>query len=501
MTTFALSLHALLSRDDAEALARDSVAPARIVRELHAAGARPGDRVALLYPREGDLYDLLAVVRLGARGSLRREGGGGVVSLDSVRHRARALTDLEAGRVGARSSPGGGTVGRMEPHIHQSPSDLRYRVHDGDQFVAVFEPDEKHLAEEHLAQIVGGRRRRVQTPVAVPRELVLELDAVPSAGRAVAVAEEDPETVHVKQFRDGWRVWHPGTRSYLAGPGFEPYPTKTAAMERARDVMVQIGATAKRPQGRKGAAPRGAVALAPGLAQGGLFAPAEVTPKGGQMGFKFNGRRIIGGYRVDVEAERARSAEAQAQREAEDHRAFLAAHPYRYPDGRIVPVEGDMVVRRHANNYVEQGSVRDGVVHYFAWWDGQSRAAVAPVTVEWTVVEPGSLAANPSLAALRQLAAAGPVAREEVTHKPRAATVSLTASDPRQQAWKFNGRKRNGAPHPSGRRGPLAAAPSMPPYEELPIGRAVSRDDLARRRRDAVEEYEAMQALNAGLYA
>ena len=426
-TTFATSLHALLGRDDAEALAAGGAAPPRLARDLAAAGVAPGDRVALLYPREDGAYDVLAAARVGPAWTLRPEGGRGVVAVESVRHRTRALDAAEVARLDAALAPRRGSVARMvAPHVHRSPSDLRYRVHDGEQFVAVYEPEEQHLADDHLQRILATRRgRRRAAPAPPPRDLVLELDAVPVArrGTTAPAPAEDMDRVHVKQMSDGWKVWHPGVRAYVTGPDFTPYATKAAAMERARDIMVQIGATAARPKGRAGAAkaPRGAVEVAPGAAAGTLFAPAEMVAKGGQMGFKFNGRK------------RNRLGAETAQEVDWTRRQLLGRRV------RLTPRGGGFAV---------DGFVREV---RFAAADGVA------------------------------------VVLDGVRHPFRLADYAVEI-DPR-------GRKRNAPQLPSGRRGALAAPPPMPPYEEFPIGRAVARDDLAQRRRRAVEEYEALDTL------
>lgn len=441
----------------------------------------------------------------------------------------------------------------MEPHVHRSPSDFRYRVHDGEQFVAVYEPHEEHIAQDHLQRLLAGRRRkRTATPVP-PREYTLELDAVPVSGRAATAQAEDVDTVHVKQFRDGWRVWNPGVQAYVTGPGFTPYASKTAAMERARDIMVEMKGKAKR-------AARGDVAVAPGVSSGTLFSPAEMTAKGGQMGFKFNGMRS--------------HAFGKAERDA----WFATQHPASYPDGRVIPVLHDDVVRRHADGHYEVGRVAEH-------WDGSlvvrfqqeqrgghARNVEAVLSPEWTVSRYGD---RLTLAQVERLTRDAPVApRRDVRPREEPRRPSAPSKPPlpsHQLGFKFNGRKRNraldvrdataqetdwtrrmlagryvrlvpkrargemlegfvaevghtvaggftvklegrapvklaeyavdvdakrnGAHLPWGRRGSLAAPPPMPPYDESPIGRAVTRDDLTQRRRRAVEEYEAMESL------
>lgn len=191
----------------------------------------------------------------------------------------------------------------VAPHVHRSPSDHRFRVHDGEAFIAIYEPDEAHLAEAHLQRILPKRKARPAAPV--PRDLVLEVtDAPVRAAGTPQVADVD--RVHVQQFSDGFRVWHPDLRTFVAGPD-GAYQRREDALARARDVMVQIGtaARAKKPARRATPAP-----------SEGLFAPRELAARGEQIGFKFNG--------ADEESRAVRALTRLAQAVVEEPGAFDA---------------------------------------------------------------------------------------------------------------------------------------------------------------------------------
>jgi hypothetical protein len=167
------------------------------------------------------------------------------------------------------------------PHIHTG-SDGRFRVWDGDRFVAIYEPDDHASASAHLQRLEPKRRKR--PAVETPRELVLQVTDVPAARRGAAdAAAEDPEKVHLKEFSDGWRVWNPPTRSYVSGPD-GAFASKFEAMARARELSLQAF-TSGRGGASKATARRSAA-----VEGGGLFAAREMAAPGQQVGFKFNGR-------------------------------------------------------------------------------------------------------------------------------------------------------------------------------------------------------------------
>ena len=173
------------------------------------------------------------------------------------------------------------------PQIHTG-SDLRHRVWDGDKFAAIYEPDDYASAASHLARLT--RRRKAPAAPAAAESFELSVGDVPAVSRSAPAIAEDPDRVHLKEFSDGWRVWHPVVRSYVGDADRSPFATKHDAMHRARDVQVQIGALGASTAGRAAPRRKAPPPRTPPLMERTLFAPAEVAPKGGQIGFKFNAR-------------------------------------------------------------------------------------------------------------------------------------------------------------------------------------------------------------------
>ena len=184
------------------------------------------------------------------------------------------------------------------PHIHTG-SDSRFRVWDGERFVAIYEADDYPSASAHLARLQPKPRRRAAEPA--PREVVLDLSSIPAARRgATEINAEDPERVHLKQFSDGWRVWNPLSRSYVGNADRGAFAAKTDAMFRARDLAVEAGLAGRSAPFK---ATKRRVASVEG---GGLFAAREMAAPGQQIGLKFNASpAVVAVFTNDIEGVRA----------------------------------------------------------------------------------------------------------------------------------------------------------------------------------------------------
>jgi len=416
------------------------------------------------------------------------------------------------------------------PHIHTG-SDGRFRVWDGERFVAIYEPDDHASASAHLQRLEPKRRKRAAE---TPRELVLEVSDVRAARRGGVDADaEDPERVHLKQFSDGWRVWNPPTRSYVSGPD-GAFSSKFEAMARARELTLQAGAAsrggASRAPARRGASIEG----------GGLFAAREVAAPGQQVGFKFNGSPPAP---ARVMAERT-TADGSRLRLWSDG-ALTGGYGYGFPGVPIARPRdaGKAEIARTAGWLVlgEAELYHDAEIPklYAAALrtasrggdPGDVRAAAAKsldtfrVPIRWEVLT-ADRDGHPTtrFGHLPRLGWAGVgVWHErgvyEVLHQHHGVAVGARSRDAWRDAWHDTGFKFTSqqelfkhlaanrtsyAPAPpakpnqrlQGRRGTVTPE-AVPHYADaMPIGRAMTLDDaLARPRRRSIDEYDAMSSL------
>lgn len=137
------------------------------------------------------------------------------------------------------------------PQLVTSPTDQRHRVYDGTKIAAIYEPHELGKAEAHLAKLLkkgGGRKKAPAMPTEEELQKILSAPApvVPRTPRKKSAPapmslgrQEDTSVLHIKEFSDGYRIWHPTERRYI-GPNRGAFQDLPAASERLAELRLEM---------------------------------------------------------------------------------------------------------------------------------------------------------------------------------------------------------------------------------------------------------------------
>ena len=127
------------------------------------------------------------------------------------------------------------------PSIITSPSDGRHRLWDpsAEDFVGVWEPEERHLAEAALRKAAS--RHQSAARRRAPTEPTRVVGPFEMRARSDALRPVDPSRPFAQQFSHGWLAWNPITRSWVSRKGL-------GAMTR-REAERELNAIAERMNG------------------------------------------------------------------------------------------------------------------------------------------------------------------------------------------------------------------------------------------------------------
>ncbi len=98
-----------------------------------------------------------------------------------------------------------------------SPTDGRHRLWDprAEDFVGVWEPGERHLAEKAMRRL---KPRPKREPTSAPKRALVE-GPFEMRSRDDAFLPVDPSRPYAQQFSHGWLVWNPLTRAWTGRAG------------------------------------------------------------------------------------------------------------------------------------------------------------------------------------------------------------------------------------------------------------------------------------------
>jgi len=107
------------------------------------------------------------------------------------------------------------------PSIITSPTDGRHRLWDprAEDFVGVWEPGERHLAEKAMARLKPRRASRTPAAPAAPAAPARVEGPFQMRRRAEAFLPVDPDRPYAQEFSHGWLVWNPLTRAWTGRAG------------------------------------------------------------------------------------------------------------------------------------------------------------------------------------------------------------------------------------------------------------------------------------------